>query len=122
MKDEARHIHVDGILIDLTIGQQSKLRRRLNAWVFEKRLTDVVTPTRGGSGAKVIRQLVREMPGLQDREEEMLSALVGLKSNRAFQESLFSRELMPFSFDTFDGTEELERLGRTMVGYDRRAR
>ncbi len=122
MKDEARHIHVDGILIDLTIGKQSKTRRRLNAWVFEKMLHGVVTPTRSGSGAKVIRQLVREMPELQDREPEMLSALVDLKSNRAFQESLFSRKLMPFSFDTFDGTEELDGLGRTMVGYDRRAR
>ena len=122
MKDEARHIHVDGILIDLTIGRQSKLRRKLNAWVFEKMLRGVVTPTRGGSGAKVIRQLVREMPELQDREEEMLSALIGLKSNRAFQESLFSRKLMPFSFDTFDGTEELAGLGKTMPGYDRRAR
>ncbi len=122
MKDEARHIHVDGILIELTVGRQSKLRRRLNAWVFEKMLTGVVTPTRGGSGAKVIRQLVREMPELQDREEEMLTALVGLKSNRAFQESLFSRKLMPFSFDMFDGTAELDGLGKTMVGYDRRAR
>jgi hypothetical protein len=85
-------------------------------------LTGVVTPTRGGSGAKVIRQLVREMPELQDREEEMLSALVALKSNRAFQKSLFSRKLMPFSFDMFDGTAELDGLGKTMVGYDRRAR
>ena len=50
------------------------------------------------------------------------SALIGLKSNRAFQESLFSRKLMPFSFGTFDATEELDGLGRTMVGYDRRAR
>ena len=122
MKDEARHIHVDGILIDLTIGRQSTTRRRLNAWVFEKMLHGVVTPTRGGSGAKVIRQLVREMPELQDRVAEMLTALVALKSNREFQESLFSRRLMPFSFDTFDGTEELDGLGRTMVGYDRRAR
>ena len=122
MKDEARHIHVDGILINLTIGRQSARRRRLNAWVFEKMLWGVVTPTRGGSGAKVIRQLVREMPELQDREEEMLRALMGLKSDRAFQESLFSRQLMPFSFDTFDGTEELDGLGKTMLGYDRRER
>ena len=122
MKDEARHIHVDGLLIDLTIGRQSARRRRLNAWIFERMLYGVVTPTRGGSGAKVIRQLVREMPELQDREEEMLRALVGLKSDRAFQESLFSRKLMPFSFDTFDRTAELDGLGRTMLGYDRRAR
>lgn len=122
MKDEARHIHIDGLLIDLTIGRQSARRRKLNAWIFENMLHGVVTPTRGGSGAKVIRQLVREMPELQDREEDMLRALIGLKSNRAFQESLFSRKLMPFSFDTFDNTDELDGLGRTMMGYDRRAR
>ncbi|MEZ5768447.1 MAG: diiron oxygenase [Paracoccaceae bacterium] len=122
MKDEARHIHIDGILIDLAIGRQSPRRRRLNAWVFEKMLHGVVTPTRGGSGARVIRQLVREMPELQDREDEMLRVLIGLRTNRAFQESLFSRKLMPFSFDMFDGTEELAGLGKTMWGYDRRGR
>ena len=122
MKDEARHLHIDGILIDLCIGQQSAFRRRLNAAVFTRMLYGVVTPTRGGSGAKVIRQLVREMPELQDREDEMLRALVDLKSNRAFQESLFNRKIMPISFNTFDRTDEFEGLGKMMVGYDRRAR
>ena len=120
MKDEARHLHIDRILIDLCIGQQSATRRKLNAAVFKKMLGGVVAPKRNGSGARVIRQLVREMPELQDREEEMLCAIENLKTSQAYQESLFNRKIMPLSFGMFDRTNELENLGSAMMGYDRR--
>lgn len=120
MKDEARHVHVDGILIDATIGESRRLRRMLNARLFQAMLKGVTTPTRGGSGVKVIRQLVREMPELGDREEEMIRAVLALKDNRAFQESLFNRHIMPMTFSVFDRTEELEKLGDWMAGYERR--
>lgn len=121
MKDEARHVHIDGTLIELCIGSQSPQRRKINAWFFRKMLAGVTTPTRGGSGVKVVRQLVRDMPELQDREEEMIRAVLALKHDQAFQESLFSRKIMPTTFQVFDGTEELEGLGKSMVGYDRRS-
>ena len=121
MKDEARHVQIDGILIDLCIGSQSPARRKLNAAIFTRMLTGVVTPTRGGSGVKVIRQLVRDMPELQDREEEMIRTVLALKHDRAFQQSLFNRSIMPVTFRVFDETEELADLDKTMVGYDRKA-
>jgi len=121
MKDEARHVQIDGMLVDLCIGSQSAARRRLNAAIFTRMLTGVVTPTRGGSGIKVIRQLVRDMPELQDREEEMIRAVLALRHDRAFQESLFNRQIMPVTFGVFDATAELDGLSKTMVGYDRRA-
>ena len=119
MKDEARHVQIDGILIDLCIGSQPKWRRRLNARLFRSMLKGVTTPTRGGSGIKVIRQLVRDMPELEDREEEMIRAVLALKDDSAFQASLFNRKIMPVTFRVFDETAELETLGESMVGYDR---
>ena len=38
-----------------------------NAWLFKQMLEGVVRPTRSGSGAKVVRQLVRELPELAVR-------------------------------------------------------
>lgn len=120
MKDEARHLHIDGLLIDLCIGSGSRPRRRLNAWLFQSMLRGVTQPTRGGSGVKVIRQLVRDMPELSAREEELIDAVLALEDNAAFQESLFNRRIMPLTFQVFDKTEELADLGTRMVGYDRR--
>ena len=119
MKDEARHVHLDATLIDLCINRQPKWRRRTNAWLFQKMLSGATVPRRSGSGVKVIRQLVRDMPELQDREEEMIRAILDLKHNKAFQESLFNRKIMPMTFAMFDGTPELDDLETRMEGYDR---
>lgn len=119
MKDEARHLHVDGLLIDLTIGEGQRLNRIVNARLFQSMLKGVTTPTRGGSGVKVIEQLVREMPELGDRKEEMVGAVLALKDNSAFQESLFNRRIMPLTFRVFDETKELAGLGDRITGYER---
>ncbi len=120
MKDEARHLHIDGALIDLCIAAGGPMRRALNAHLFKSMLGGVVTPTRGGSGVKVIRQLVRDMPELKSREEEMIQAVLALKDNEAFQKSLFNRAIMPTTFRLFNSSAELASLGERMVGYDRR--
>ena len=39
--------------------------------------------TRSGAGARVVRQLVREMPELKDREEEMILAHDGRRQGAA---------------------------------------
>ena len=120
MKDEARHIHVDGILIDLCIGAEPAWRRRLNARLFGSMLPGILVPTRHGAGVKVVRQLVRDMPELRDREAEMVRAVLALNRNTAYRESLFNRQLMPLTFRVFDQTEELSDLQRWMPGYDRK--
>lgn len=120
MKDEARHLHIDGILIDIVIGGSERVRRLVNARLFQSMLKGVTTPTRAGSGVKVVEQLVKEMPELGDRKEEMICAVLALKDNRAFQESLFNRRIMPITFKVFDKTEELSNLGDRMTGYERR--
>lgn len=119
MKDESRHLQLDGRLIELCIGTRAKHSRMLNAWLFQFMLRGVTRPTRGGSGVMVIRQLVREMPELAVREEEMIRAALDLRMNTAFQASLFNRRIMPLTFGVFDEMPELARLGERMIGYDR---
>lgn len=120
MKDETRHLHVDRILIDRAIDAvRSTARRGANAWMFRTMLKGVTRPTRSGSGVKVIHQLVRDMPELGSRKEEMIRALLELNSDRRFQESLFNRRIMPLTFRLFDKAPELARLGEKMPGYDR---
>jgi hypothetical protein len=120
MKDEARHVHIDGLLIDLCIGADAPWRRKLNAKLFATMLPGITFPTRQGAGVKVVRQLVKEMPELQDREAEMIRAILDLKHNRAYQQSLFNRQIMPMTFQLFDRTVELANLDRWMQGYDRK--
>jgi hypothetical protein len=120
MKDEARHLHIDAILIDLVLTQAGRHARILNAALFKSMLGAITRPTRAGSGVKVIRQLVREMPELAWREGEMIAAVLALRGDRAFQQSLFNRKLMPLTFGLFDQTSEFHDLPVSMVGYDRR--
>jgi hypothetical protein len=119
MRDETRHLQIDGLLVDLCLTRAGRATRALNARLFKSLLNAITRPTRAGSGVKVIRQLVREMPELTWREEEMIAAVLALKNDRAFQASLFNRAALPLTFGVFDRTPELDDLGANMVGYDR---
>jgi hypothetical protein len=120
LKDEVRHLQLDGILIELCLDRTSRTRRVLNAALFKSMLGTVTRPTRAGSGVKVIRELVRQMPELAWRERDMIDAVLALRHDRAFQASLFNRQAMPLTFGVFDATQELHDLPDAMVGYDRR--
>jgi hypothetical protein len=119
MKDESRHLHIDAHLIELCINSSSGFRRKINAHLFQSMLIGITRPTRNGSGVMVIHQLVRDMPELSVREEEMIQAVLALKDSGRFQESLFNRRIMPITFGVFDSTAELSNLGKRMIGYDR---
>ena len=119
MRDETRHLQIDGILVDLCLARAGGTTRALNARLFKSILDTVTRPTRAGSGVKVIRQLVREMPELAWHEKAMTDAVLALKDDRAFQTSLFNRAAMPLTFGVFDRTQELHDLSEAMMGYDR---
>jgi hypothetical protein len=119
MRDEARHIQVDGLLVERCLAGAGARTRAVNARLFKSMLGVVTRPTRAGSGVKVVRQLVREMPELSWHEDAMIAALLALKNDRAFQTSLFNRAALPLTFGVFDRAEELHDLGRSLVGYDR---
>jgi para-aminobenzoate N-oxygenase AurF len=120
LKDEVRHLQIDGMLIDLCLGGSGRGRRALNATLFKTMLAAVTRPTRAGSGVKVIRELVRQMPELSWREGEMIDAVLALKDDRGYQVSLFNRKAMPLTFGVFDRTQEFHDLNNAMMGYDRR--
>ena len=67
MKDELRHLQVDGILAELCLARAGRATRALNATLFKTMLGIVTRPTRAGSGVKVIRELIRQMPELSWR-------------------------------------------------------
>jgi hypothetical protein len=120
LKDEVRHLQIDGTLIDLCLGGSNRRQRVLNATLFKTMLAAVTRPTRAGSGVKVIRELVRQMPELSWRESEMIDAVLALKDDRGYQTSLFNRKAMPLTFGVFDRTQEFHDLTNAMMGYDRR--
>jgi hypothetical protein len=120
MKDETRHLHIDKLLIDICLGRTGPRRRAVNVALFKTMLGAVTRPTRRGSGVKVIRQLVAEMPELSWKREEMIRGVLSLRCDRKFQTSLFNRRAMPMTFGLFDRTEEFGDLAEAMVGYDRR--
>jgi hypothetical protein len=117
LKDETRHVHLDAWLVEHCLHASHP---GVNAWLFKRMLPGVTTPTRGGSGARVIRQWVRECPELQPREEEFIAAQIALRDNAAFQHSLFNRRIMPETFALFDRCDALAQgLGEVMPGYRR---
>jgi hypothetical protein len=120
LKDELRHLQIDGILLDLCVGRSGRATRTLNAALFKSMLGAITRPTRSGSGIKVIRELVRQMPELSFREDGMVREVLALRHNSEFQRSLFNRRAMPLTFGVFDGTPEFDDLADSMVGYDRR--
>jgi hypothetical protein len=120
MKDETRHLQIDGILVDICLAQSGRAKRVLNAALFKSMLGPITRPTRNGSGVKVIRELVHQMPELAWHEETMVAAVLALRHNRQFQASLFNRRAMPLTFGVFDGMREFDNLDDAMVGYDRR--
>ena len=119
MRGQTRHLQIDGILVDLCLARAGGTTRALNARLFKSLLDTITRPTRAGSGVKVVRQLVREMPELACHEKAMIDAVLALKGDRAFQASLFNRGAMPLTFGVFDRTEELNDLDAAMIGYDR---
>jgi len=120
MKDELRHLQIDGILVDLCLARSGRAMRVINATLFKSMLRVVTRPTRSGAGVKVIRELVRQMPELSWREEEMIRAVLALKDDAAYQRSLFNRRIVPMTFSVFDAVPELATLQKSLVGYDRR--
>jgi hypothetical protein len=118
LKDETRHLHIDVLLIERCLAARGQ---RLNAWLFTQMLEGVTRPTRGGSGVKVIRQLVADCPELKPREEEMIQAVLALRHHAGFQASLFNRRIMPETFSLFDRCPAFAKLGTRLIGYDRQA-
>jgi hypothetical protein len=120
-KDEARHIHVDVHLVRACLATWPAPWRALNARLFVAFMRDMTAPKPGGTGARVVKRLVREFPALARREQELIGALVALRDHEAFQRSLFNRALTPLAFALYDEEPALAGLGKVLIAYDRPA-
>jgi len=121
-KDEARHIHIDVHLVRACLATWPAAWRALNARLFIAFMRDMTAPQPGGTGARVVRRLVREFPELAAREQALIDGLVALKGHEVFQRSLFNRALTPLAFALYDEEPALAGLGEALIGYDRPAR
>jgi len=120
-KDEARHIHIDVHLVRSCLQTWPAWWRRLNARLFTAFMRDMIAPKANGTGARVVRQLVREFPELGAIEPEMIAGLVALRDHAEFQRSLFNRQLTPLAFALYDEEPALADLGRVLSAYERPA-
>jgi len=121
-KDEARHIHVDVHLVRACLHTLSPAWRACNAWLFKGFMRDMTAPKANGTGARVVRQLVREYPDLARHEGELIEGLVALRDNVEFQRSLFNRLLTPLAFELYDAEPAFADLHAVLLGYERPAR
>ncbi len=120
-KDEARHIHIDVHLVRACLATLPAAWRALNARLFMAVMRDMTSPRVAGTGARVVRRLVAEFPGLAPLERELIAGLVALKDHAEFQATLFSRRLTPLAFALYDAEPALAQLGRALKSYERPA-
>lgn len=73
LKDEARHVQIDAHLLQLLLDRASVIKRRSNARLFRRLLSEILQPKR--SGVRVIEHLVREYPELAPHKRGMIAAL-----------------------------------------------
>ncbi|MDO5692829.1 MAG: diiron oxygenase [Pseudomonadota bacterium] len=112
LKDETRHLHIDALLIERCLQGHWP---RVNTWLFARLMAGALHVSPHGSGARVVRQLVRDCPELAPREPALIQSLLELRRHRAFRHGLFNRRIMPESFALFDQTPPLAAwLARTM--------
>jgi predicted metal-dependent hydrolase len=118
-KDEARHIHVDVHLVRACLHGFPPFWRAVNAGIFKAFMRDMTAPKANGTGARVVRQLVREHPELVRHEAELVAGLTTLRHHPEFQRSLFNRRLTPLAFALYDEEPALADLGQLLPGYER---
>jgi len=116
LKDEFRHVHIDTHLIRRFRNNQSLTLRKINAWLLKQFLKDIIIPRR--SSIAVLKQLSREHPELKPSERAMMRSIVSLKDDKAFQYSIFNREMMPHTFSLFDEFPEYHCVSEILPAYD----
>ena len=119
-KDEARHIHIDVHLVRACLHSFPAGWRAVNAKMFMAFMRDMTAPKAGGTGARVVHQLVTEFSDLARYERELVAGLVALRDHAGFQHSVFNRRLNPLAFALYDEEPALANLGHDMKAYERR--
>ena len=117
MADEAGHVRLDEGLLDVLWAHARPYLRKLNARLFSWMLDEFFhTPRR--AQLRVIDELAREFPALEPRRREMRRQMLALSHDVQYQETLYSRDIVPQTFARFDEWPEFQSL--TLASYHRR--
>lgn len=114
LRDEMGHIGWDGELLDWLWPCTSRSLRLVNVRLLRWMIGEFfLLPKR--SGRRVVEQLVREFPQLD--AAALFRGMRELKTNTAYLQTLYSREITPRAFARFDAHPEFALLARTLPGY-----
>ena len=116
LADEVGHVSCDEQVIALLWHRCPSFLRRINAgWLAWLVGTFFTLPKR--AGLRVIMELVKEHPELQERLPELRQALLGLAHNEAYRLSIYSRAIVPKTFALMDAWPEFAVMKRVLRGY-----
>ena len=109
MADEAGHVRWDQELIDALWHRVHPFLRKMNARLLAWMLAEFFSAPKRAQ-LRVIHQLALEFPALRGDEPEMRRQLLALSNDAAYQNSLYSREIVPRVFARFDECPEFRGL------------
>lgn len=115
LEDEVRHVQVDTHLIE-RFHTGGSWRRSANAALVAAGIEHFLLAPRR-SGARVVAQLVAELPELRPRARELVRQLRRLDHDPAYQAMMYSRESTPLTFALFDRFPEFRRMERVLTAY-----
>jgi hypothetical protein len=114
LADEVGHVGWDEQLLDWLWPRTPPILRMANARLLRWLVGEFfLLPKR--SGRRVVDQLAREFVQLD--ATTLRRAMAGLKDNKAFARTLYSREITPRTFARFDRHPEFALLARKLTGY-----
>ena len=122
MKDELRHLQIDGIVIDLCLGRSGRARRAPQCGAVQVDAgRDHAADARAAPASRSFASWCARCRSWPGSEEEMIAECCRCGATRQFQTSLFNRQAMPLTFGVFDRHAQNSAISATaMVGYDRR--
>ena len=116
LADEVGHVRRDKELLERLWPDRSNLWRNANARIFSAILHEYFNvPKRGGW--RVVLELVREFPELKRLLPQIRRELGALETNQEFLRILYTREMVPHTFELFDQWPEFRFLERVLPGY-----
>lgn len=116
LADEAGHVRWDEALLDRFWPGVPRWRRTVNARLLGWMAREFFSfPTRAGQ--RVVAQLLREFPTLEPHAGTFADELRGLRSNRTYRRTLYSRAVVPRTLARCEKWPEFHCLQTYLPGY-----
>lgn len=116
LTDEVRHVQLDRHLIARYYAPLPLRQRQRNAWLLRQVVARFLLPP-ARTAVRVVRQLIREHPGLASRSGELIGQLQDVGRNADYHAVLFSRESTSLLFALFDHYPEMQPIERVLLSY-----